>query len=66
MGQSAMHQVGMNKMNNYNTPNQSNNVQHFQFHPQITTFSINQVDEEEIPEEKMHCLVFSCIFLSGF
>ena len=31
--------------------------QHFQFQPQITTFCINQVDEDDIPEEKMHCLV---------
>eukprot|EP00486_Rosalina_sp_Unknown_P007270 CAMPEP_0201574844 /NCGR_PEP_ID=MMETSP0190_2-20130828/19597_1 /ASSEMBLY_ACC=CAM_ASM_000263 /TAXON_ID=37353 /ORGANISM="Rosalina sp." /LENGTH=619 /DNA_ID=CAMNT_0048003653 /DNA_START=77 /DNA_END=1933 /DNA_ORIENTATION=+ len=59
-----MNQVGMqgrNKMNNYNTSNQNvqsqnNQQQHFQFqfHPQITNFSINQVDEEDIPEEKMH------------
>eukprot|EP01084_Bolivina_argentea_P096517 173510_1 len=52
-----------NKVNNYNTQQQQqqqHNHQHnsnsnsFQFHPQITTFSINMVDEEEIPEEKMH------------
>ena len=56
-------------MNNYNTNNNQQNLQHFQFHPQITSFSINQVDEEEIPEEKMHCLViheFYNNFSSGF
>ena len=36
--------------------------QHFQFQPQITTFSINQVDEDDIPEEKMHCLVIIIFF----
>ena len=37
--------------NNYN----NNNVHSaFQFQPQIRTFAINMVDEEDIPEEKMH------------
>jgi hypothetical protein len=31
-----------------------NNKSQFQFQPQITTFAINSVDEDEDPEEKMH------------
>jgi len=41
-------------LNNFNTPPGAHSQFPISFQPQITSFSINQVDEEEIPEEKMH------------
>ena len=42
------------KMNNYND---STTTRRFQFSHAIPSFSINQVDQYEDPEEKMHCFV---------